>query len=125
MWTNTILTAILTVIFLSGCGTIVRKTVDPILGLATKDAATALQWVEANKEYLEAQGVYELAKACPETVISLQAAKQATLGENIEGFKGLIYHGLIAKYGKDRLENHAVAMVDACRTLIPWEEIIR
>jgi len=132
-------TRILALVFgaflLSGCtiptiaGKVAATVAKPVLGLAVKDAATTLAWVEreAASGRLSTSDA-ELAKQCPEAVLALDTLRaQLEAGaEDPEGFKGLIYYGTLERFSQGpqaeislRLEQ----LASTCIRLIPADKL--
>ena len=121
---------------LSGCAAVAGKAaavlVKPVSLLAAADATTTNKWIDrefAAGRLTEAE--VSIARQCPNAVLAMAKLRDRAAGEgedDIEGFKGLIYHGVRGLFAKSLQEEatlHVKDILGSCAKLIPAEKLLR
>ncbi len=121
-------------LFTAGCvnpvGQVVSFVAKPVLGLAVKDAETTLAWVDREEKAGRLASVdADRARACPESVVALDAlrARMSESTAEAKGFKGLIYYGTLNRYGKGiqaEASRYLSQLARDCLPLVPAEKLM-
>lgn len=118
---RSILIATLCAILMIGCEAVTR--------LAPEDAKFTLVWVETEVKAGRLQpDDAMLARQCPTAVMELTKLR-TELKERLDfddGFKGLIYHATVERYGKglrSEARRRAQQLIASCAALIPLEKL--
>ena len=122
-------------LFVGGCATVVSKVADvvakPVLSLGVADSQTTLAYIEREVAAGRMSAIdAEAAKQCPLSVIALDELRTRMTAEAIteEGFKGLIYYGILNRYGKgvqDEASKYLEQLASSCLPLIPAEKLMK
>ena len=122
-------------LFVSGCagniiGKIVGTVAKPVFNLVDRDAESANAWIEAEVtagRLSEADAV--LAKQCPDAVLALSAIRKELVAgsEDVERFKGVIYHAVKTRFGQSvqvDIARHIQTIAGRCAELIPVDKLL-
>ena len=130
-----VVAAIVLVFALGGCTALAGKAaglaVAPVFGLVGSDAkaANALIDFEVAAGRLPDTEAAEL-RLCPNAVLALSDIRKEVAGdgEDVDGFKGVIYHAVKARLG-ERLQvdigQHIQTLVTRCAELLPVDKLVR
>ncbi len=124
---------------LSGCvggvagiaGTAAGMVAKPVFGLVDRDAKTANAWINvevAAGRLSEAEAAE--ARLCPDAVLALSAIREEVTNgsKDVEGFKGVIYHAIKARFGQSlqvEIAQHIQTIAGRCAELLPVEKLVQ
>ncbi len=130
-----VVAAIVLVFALGGCAAFAEKAagmaVAPVFGLVGSDAKAANAWVDAQ---VTAGRLSETeaaeARLCPNAVLALSEIRADVTddGKDVDGFKGVIYHAVKARFGRSRqidIVGHIQTLAIRCGELLPVEKLVR
>ncbi len=132
-----VVAAIALVFALGGCtladvaGKAAGLAVAPVFGLVGSDAkaANALIDFEVAADRLSETEAAEL-RLCPNAVLALSDIRKEAVGggEDVDGFKGVIYHAVKARLGQRLyadIGQHIQTLVSRCAELLPVDKLVR